>query len=64
MGHHLLRNEKTHLGWEWFVNSFSIDPHIPHPGQTGMRSPKHPFFRGKERYSQGPRTEVHAVAVW
>lgn len=42
----------------WFVNSFSTDPHIPHPGQTSMGSPKHPFFRGRQRYSQGPPYRV------
>lgn len=50
MGYHLLRNEKTPLGWEWFVRSFSNDPHIPHPGQTG----EPPFLRGKSAIGKAP----------
>lgn len=39
MGYNLLRNEKNRWGWEWFVSSFSIDPHIPHPGLSILGSP-------------------------
>lgn len=39
MGYNLLRNEKIRWGWEWFVSSFSIDPHIPHPGLIILGSP-------------------------